>query len=267
MNRFGRELIANETVSICQQHYYELNDRIFTVESPHTTYYPERRLTSGFINRYSQTKGIDTQIYIKYATTLEAIQELHDEHPKDKIAALNFASGRNPGGGFLKGANAQEESLARTTSLYISLLEAPRFYSANNAVRGYYTHGIIYSSDIVVIRHSPDESLLNGENGEPYNVDIISCPAVNQSVKGCLTMPEVYMKQRMRGILAVAAKHNVKHLVLGAWGCGVFSNDPHFVAESFNELLSGEFENIFASVTFAIPDHRLVQTFNREFFG
>ena len=41
--------------------------------------------------------------------------------------------------------------------------------------------------------------------------------------------------------------------VLGAWGCGVFKNDPGMVAEVFHEHLSGEFATAFDRVVFAIP--------------
>ena len=48
------------------------------------------------------------------------------------VAALNFASAKNPGGGFRKGAQAQEECLARCSALYSSLTSpaAAGFYAA-----------------------------------------------------------------------------------------------------------------------------------------
>lgn len=46
----------------------------------------------------------------------------------------------------------------------------------------------------------------------------------------------------------------MSHLVLGAWGCGVFRNDPRRVAAVFKALLEGLFKNVFAQVTFAIFD-------------
>ena len=52
----------------------------------------------------------------------------------------------------------------------------------------------------------------------------------------------------------VAAAHGHRTLVLGAWGCGVFRNDPHTVASAFAGALRevGQFDR----VIFAIRDDR-----------
>ena len=56
------------------------------------------------------------------------------------------------------------------------------------------------------------------------------------------------MANRIASVLAVAAYAGYQHLVLGAWGCGVFHNDPEQIAELFGELLlnKGTFANRFA---------------------
>ena len=44
-------------------------------------------------------------------------------------------------------------------------------------------------------------------------------------------------------------------IILGAFGCGVFKNNPYTVAQIFNELLKKEgFEKYFEHITFAIYD-------------
>ena len=53
-------------------------------------------------------------------------------------------------------------------------------------------------------------------------------------------------------LLAIAAAHGEQRLILGAWGCGVFGNDPAVVARMFREQLRGAFRGVFAEVVFAV---------------
>jgi len=73
------------------------------------------------------------------------------------------------------------------------------------------------------------------------------------------------MRQRMLRVLAVAAAHQEDTLVLGAWGCGVFRNDPALIARLFADALNDELERVFPTVVFAIhdptPDGRIRRPF------
>lgn len=64
--------------------------------------------------------------------TVNAIKKAVSEFPNSKIAALNFASFKYPGGGFLKGSSTQEESLCHKSILY-NILQRQRedFYGEN----------------------------------------------------------------------------------------------------------------------------------------
>jgi uncharacterized protein (TIGR02452 family) len=62
-------------------------------------------------------------------------------------------------------------------------------------------------------------------------------------------------KCRSEYVLALAASQGYKHLVLGAWGCGVFRNDPDVVAGAFaSHLRHGDWAGRFERVVFSVLD-------------
>ncbi|NYI06832.1 TIGR02452 family protein [Allostreptomyces psammosilenae] len=175
------------------------------------------------------------------------------------IAVLNFASARNPGGGYVNGAKAQEEDVCRGALLHPCLLRAPDYYEAHRAVRDpFYSHRVIHSPRVPVHR-AADGTLL----AQPPLVSFLTWPAPNAGViarqlpERVHEVPDV-LRQRAARVLAVAAHHGARQLVLGAWGCGVFRNDPRQVAAAFAEHLGpgsgGAFEGRFEHVVFAVLD-------------
>lgn len=210
-----------------------------------------------------------TTFAVEDQTTLAAARPLVDRFGPDRVAALNFASAKNPGGGFLGGARAQEEYLARASALYPCLLAQPAYYAANRrAPDALYTDHMICSPCVPVFRDD-DMQLLE----QPWQVSIITAPAPNA---GALTSRgqafaaiETTFRRRIDQLLACAAAHDFSALVLGAWGCGAFRNDPTTVARCFAETLlpPGPFANAFTHVTFAILDTHgtNLAPFEREF--
>ena len=189
-----------------------------------------------------------TRIDVVNASTLEAVRE--ETAKGHRVAALNFASAKNPGGGFLTGAQAQEESLARASGLYAMLLDDP-MYDHHRALKDpMYTTWVIYSPDVPVFRLD-DGQLLD----EPHLCSFLTSPAVNV---GALRHrhDEIgrVMRERIERVLDVASSHGHETLVLGAWGCGVFRNDPTQIAELFRDALAGPFRGAFARVVFAVLD-------------
>ncbi|GAB4217461.1 MAG: TIGR02452 family protein [Roseiflexaceae bacterium] len=209
----------------------------------------------------------DTSISVTNETTLAAAQRL--AAGGGIPAALNFASARNPGGGFLGGARAQEESLARSSGLYACLLGNP-MYELHNRVRNpLYTDSAIYSPGVPVFRND-DGALLE----QPYRCAFITCPAVNAGIaleRDRRSGPAIRaaMQARTGKVLRIAAAQGHDNLVLGAWGCGVFRNDPELIAELFHTALDGPFRGVFATVVFAVLDWsrdlRIIRPFQQRF--
>jgi uncharacterized protein (TIGR02452 family) len=172
------------------------------------------------------------------------------------VAALNFASAKNPGGGFLNGSQAQEESLARSSALYSSLLRAREFYERHRASTSLlYSDAMIWSPDCPIFRD--DEGTLLDE---PQLASFITSPAPNVGATAenrpeeLPQIPEVF-RRRSEYVLALAAFKGCRRLVLGAWGCGVFRNDPAVVAAAFvGHLREGAWSSRFERVVFSVFD-------------
>ncbi|WP_346044115.1 TIGR02452 family protein [Actinomadura chokoriensis] len=197
--------------------------------------------------------GADTRIEVTGETTLAAARRLCGGGTAP--FALNFASAKNPGGGFLNGAHAQEEGLARSSGLYTSLRSAREFYDFHRAQGDLlYSDHMIYSPGVPVFRDDAGRLL-----DDPYGVAFLTSPAPN---RGAIRDPAqaeripAVLRLRARKVLAAALANGHARLVLGAWGCGVFRNDPAEVAEAFAEPLrpGGEFAGRFEHVVFAVWD-------------
>ena len=92
----------------------------------------------------------------------------------------------------------------------------------------------------------------------PVFPSVISCPAVNKNnaIDRGITEDKIFDKMcdRIRLVFEIAKSHNVDILILGAYGCGVFGNDPNDIKEIFFGLLDNDYENVFEKIVFAIPD-------------
>ncbi len=182
------------------------------------------------------------------------------------LGCLNFASAKRPGGGFLGGAQAQEESLARASGLYACLQMKPEYYARNKAFgSALYQDTIIYSPGVPFFR---DDN--GGWLAAPVLASVITAAAPNvsalkeQNKFDAEDVAEV-LENRSRFVLAIAAHHQIDRLVLGAWGAGVFGNDPKQVAAIFAELLGGDFAGAFDDVVFAVLGTRETSANHRAF--
>jgi len=160
--------------------------------------------------------------------------------------ALNFANGIHPGGGFLDGARAQEEVLCRSSALYRTLLGDPLYEAHRKRPRPDSTDWAIYSPDVPVFRRDDGSEL-----DRPWVLSFITCAA---PVATRIGQPESLLQKRIHRVLAIARAFGYSTLVLGAWGCGAFGNDPHRTAVDFRQALENDFRGAFSDIVFAITD-------------
>lgn len=244
----------------------------------HTTANSSSTSTSSTTTRDAPQISVLQLSTLESAALLSQMLDLDDDKPdadskSNRIGVLNFASATKPGGGFLAGAQAQEETIARSSTLYPSLISetAGDFYVTHKRDnRGcYYSHSIIWSPGVAVFRND------NGDWHEPYSIDIVTSPAVNAGVVRQravdLTQEQVrieaVMKERMSRILYVFENHRVKNLVLGSFGTGVFKNSVAMVAKLWCELLGPgkRFSQSFERIIFGIIDARTCEVFKETF--
>lgn len=210
------------------------------------SYPPEKR----FADKHFGNK--QTVIDISNESALAAARRLIDEGCRPVV--LNFASGTNPGGGFLTDACAQEESLARSSGLFACLNGHTMYELHRSICDPMYTAYAVYSPDVPVFRDDGGHLL-----PEPYLCSFISSPAVNAKAVLRHTpsrRSEIRdaMWERILKVLAVAAEQEHEALVLGAWGCGAFGNDSQTIANLFKRAIADHFTDAFERVVFAIID-------------
>jgi uncharacterized protein (TIGR02452 family) len=254
MSKNYRVEIANNTLEIIKNGFYKYNEKKIAIEKE-----LEESLENTFTIAPNDWNAIldipienkfETQIIAKKCSTIEAIFQ----EENGKIGVLNFASAKNPGGGFLGGASAQEESLARSSNLYATQIKDKAMYDFNKNQSSF-----LYSDYMI---YSPNVLFWNDDNGDyfekPLVADIITAPAPNKGAmlqhnrKEEIAETEEVFRKRMDKVLAIASKQKVDTLILGAWGCGVFRNEPNDVANLFKEIISEKYAGAFKKIVFAV---------------
>lgn len=204
----------------------------------------------------------ESKIVVDNLTTSQAVAKYSE--PNKKVAILNFASYKNPGGAFIGGSMAQEEAICHDSFLYNVLKEFQSTYYDINLTdlnRGLYRNKAIYSPNIDFVFFD-----------DVKTVDVITCASPNWNAAGRfgqVTENENIqaLKSRIKFVLDIAYANHVDCLILGAFGCGVFKQDAKIVATIFNEGL--KYYN-FKEVVFAIPkgrDSYNYDAFENEFFN
>jgi uncharacterized protein (TIGR02452 family) len=188
----------------------------------------------------------ETRVQVTNETTLGASRRLVIRELRP--LALNFANGIQPGGGFLSGARAQEEVLCRSSALHQTLIDDRMYQEHGKRPQPDSTDWAIYSPDVPVFRM--DDGM---ELPHPWLLSFITCaapyaPDIGQPPAGDL------LQKRIHRVPAIAQAFGHVTLVLGAWGCGAFENDPYRTARDFRQALEHDFAGAFSDIVFAITD-------------
>jgi uncharacterized protein (TIGR02452 family) len=265
MNRTQRAATAAETLRILDTGFYHAPDGrpVSIADSLRTSVAGTRTITPAEwpahveqARRILPVSAAPATTEVTAETTLAAARRLIADTGRADTLALNFASANSPGGGFISGALAQEESLAVASGLYTTLLAGETYYAANRRTGSkLYTDHAILSPRVPVFRDN-DGTLL----GQPYLATFLTMPAPNRGAipAGSPDLGRIgeTLRRRITYVLSIAAVTGHRTLVLGAWGCGVFRNDPAEVAGLFADALFGSDQWIrrFDHVTFAVYD-------------
>lgn len=173
---------------------------------------------------------------------LDSVSSLFS-HPKNLNVVLNFASYKNPGGGFLNGSSAQEESLCMESTLYevLSSDNLSSYYNYNKANLNYalYKDRALWAPCVIFER-----------NGTTIAADVLTVAAPNKraymeygrgTVQEKEEKNERALRERINFIADLISIHNgtIDTAILGAFGCGVFGQDPKLVARLFKEAFEG----------------------------
>lgn len=216
---------------------------------------------------FDSSKKRNTVVTVSKDRSYQAAMRLHKENPNAKIAVMNFANAFHAGGGVTKGSSAQEECLCRTSTLYPLLYRRTlrdSFYQHHRDLNtSKASDSLIYTEGVIICK--TDEDLPKRMPKEDWvTVDVITIAAPDLRDKSNLHAPIVnggtymndaelfgYHVRRAIHMLTCAAAKGADTLVLGAFGCGAFRNNPEVVARAYKTVLR-EFPKVFEKIEFAV---------------
>ena len=198
-------------------------------------------------------QGKPQEIKITDADSVEAaFNEYIDEIENGKLikpCILNFASYKHPGGMFLEGSSAQEESLCHASNLYNILEKFDKDYYAPHRTKGA-TNRALYNNQAIF---TPD--VVFEYNKNIFKCDVLTCAAPNYAAASKyynVTSKEnaEVLLDRIKFLRKILEANNVKTVILGAYGCGVFGQDPNLVAKYMNDVFK---DSNIDTIIYAIP--------------
>ena len=235
------------------------------------TIYPENGTVQGVsLDRYAE----EANVLVSGKRTFEAASVYKDRN----VAVLNFASATHPGGGVVNGSNAQEECLCRCSDLYFCLNTRPMWDGFYNPHRA--EHNPLHNDDII---YTPGITVFKTDTAIPeimparmwYDVNVITCAAPNLKSNpqkkdepypiSDKDLYDLHVK-RFKRILEVVSAEGNEAVILGAFGCGAFRNDPKVVAEAAYTA-TREFLHAFRTIEFAVYCRRGAENENYNAFS
>ncbi len=189
---------------------------------------------------------LKTRVQVRNETTFQAARRLVREGRS--AVALNFANGVHPGGGFLNGARAQEEVLCRSSTLFETLHGDAMYEHHASRPQPDSTAWAIYSPEVPVFRDDAGNML-----DSPWTLSFVTCAAPYAPAVGAERSARL-LSERIPRVLQIAAHYRYEAVILGAWGCGAFGNDPTRTAAAFRDAIETSFVGAFAEIVFAVVD-------------
>lgn len=219
----------------------------------HTSVYTKEVEKTLCVNTTAKSTVIETD-------SVSAVLEYGTNPDAGRVAVLNFASYKHPGGMFIEGSIAQEECLCHESFLYNVLKEFPEYYAYNDKYKNkaLYTNRALYSKDIIFERDNIS-----------CKCDVITCAAPNFAAASeyCRVSKEEnskVLRERIKFVLDIANDNRVDTLILGAFGAGVFGQSAEEVAVIFKELTDSR-KYSFKNIVYAIISGPNVEPFKKVF--
>ena len=195
----------------------------------------------------------EAEILVSHKRTFEAAKPYADEGKS--VCVLNFANAFNPGGGVVLGANAQEESLCRTSTLYPAISDdkmMTEYYHPHRHNCTPLSNGdLIYTPNVTVFKTDTSMPTILPQE-QWYDVNVITCaaPDLRSDFISDQELEQLHQKRAKR-IIETSISYNNDVLILGAFGCGAFRNNPQIVSLVYKNVVQN-YLNAFDTIEFAI---------------
>ncbi|KAF5373505.1 hypothetical protein D9757_010490 [Collybiopsis confluens] len=213
---------------------------------------PELSTTQTEARKASRVEVINSDSF----TLARRLIDEDTENATGKVAVLNLASDRYPGGGWdTTLSKTQEEALCYSSTLFRTLL--PSYYPWPN--RGPKSVAGVYSPGVVIFKDDLDHDCVDLPTTDRRIVSVITVaapcapPLTPDKQLFMLERDLRDLREKIRLVYRMAAWDGRTILVLGAMGCGAYACPPRLVASEMRDiLLEPEFKARFTKIVFAV---------------